>query len=56
MGEVEVIVAHHERATLRVGDVFLKIDADQMRTDAEAEAMALVPFCSLRCTLTWPGK
>src|SRR4029453_5811682 len=27
--EVEVVVAHHERATLRVGDVFLKIDADQ---------------------------
>jgi aminoglycoside phosphotransferase (APT) family kinase protein len=31
--EVEVVVAHHERATLRVGDVFLKIDADQARTD-----------------------
>lgn len=27
--EVEVVVAHNERATLRVGDVFLKIDADQ---------------------------
>jgi len=25
--EVEVVVAHNERATLRVGDVFLKIDA-----------------------------
>jgi len=34
--EVEVVVAHHERATLRVGDVFLKIDADQTRTDVEA--------------------
>jgi hypothetical protein len=33
--EVEVVVAHHERATLRVGDVFLKIDADQTRTDVE---------------------
>jgi aminoglycoside phosphotransferase (APT) family kinase protein len=42
--EVEVIVAHHERATLRVGDVFLKIDADQMRTDVEVEAMALAPI------------
>jgi hypothetical protein len=31
--EVEVVVAHNERATLRVGDVFLKIDADQARTD-----------------------
>ncbi|MEA2548684.1 MAG: hypothetical protein QOE42_1282, partial [Chloroflexota bacterium] len=29
MEDVEVLVAHRERATLRVGDVFLKIDADQ---------------------------
>jgi aminoglycoside phosphotransferase (APT) family kinase protein len=42
--EVEVVVAHHERATLRVGDVFLKIDADQRRTDVEVEAMALAPI------------
>ncbi|MGA8112622.1 MAG: phosphotransferase [Actinocatenispora sp.] len=41
--EVEVVVAHSERATLRVGDVFLKIDADQARTDVEVEAMALAP-------------
>jgi aminoglycoside phosphotransferase (APT) family kinase protein len=41
--EVEVVVAHRERATLRVGDVFLKIDADQRRTDVEVEAMALAP-------------
>jgi len=41
--EVEVVVAHTERATLRVGDVFLKIDADQARTDVEVEAMALAP-------------
>src|SRR5579863_8895965 len=41
--EVEVVVAHGERATLRVGDVFLKIDADQARTDVEVEAMALAP-------------
>jgi aminoglycoside phosphotransferase (APT) family kinase protein len=41
--EVEVVVAHQERATLRVGDVFLKIDADQTRTDVEVEAMALAP-------------
>ncbi|MEW9548053.1 phosphotransferase [Nonomuraea sp. NPDC050783] len=40
---VEVVVAHHERATLRVGDVFLKIDADQARTDAEVEAMGMAP-------------
>ena len=41
---VEVVVAHHECATLRVGDVFLKIDADQARTDVEVEAMALAPI------------
>ncbi len=40
--EVEV-VAHNERATLRVGDVFLKIDADQARTNVEVEAMAMAP-------------
>ena len=44
--EVEVVVAHNERATLRVGDVFLKIDADQTRTDVEDEAMALAPIPS----------
>jgi aminoglycoside phosphotransferase (APT) family kinase protein len=42
--EIEVVVAHQERATLRVGDVFLKIDADQARTDVEVEAMALAPI------------
>jgi hypothetical protein len=30
-------------STLRVGDVFLKIDADQTRTDVEVEAMAMAP-------------
>ena len=42
--EVEVVVAHHECATLRVGEVFLKVDADQMRTDVEVEAMSLAPI------------
>src|SRR3954470_9176081 len=42
--EIEVVVAHSERATLRVGDVFLKIDADQARTDVEVEAMAMAPI------------
>jgi aminoglycoside phosphotransferase (APT) family kinase protein len=41
--EVEVVVAHHERATLRVGEVFLKVDAYQARTDTELEAMARAP-------------
>lgn len=40
---VRVVVAHQERATVRVGDVFVKIDADQARTDVEVEAMALAP-------------
>ena len=43
MDEVKVVVAHSERATLRVGDVFLKVDADQTRTDIEVAAMALAP-------------
>jgi aminoglycoside phosphotransferase len=42
--EVEVVVAHSERATLRVGEVFLKVDADQTRTDVEVEAMAMAPI------------
>ena len=44
VGEVEIVVAHDERATLRVGDVFLKIDSDQTLTDVEVEAMALAPI------------
>lgn len=43
MEEVEVVVAHSERATLRVGDVFLKVDGDQSSTDIEVAAMALAP-------------
>jgi aminoglycoside phosphotransferase (APT) family kinase protein len=41
--EVQVVVAHSERATLRVGDVFLKVDGDQARADVEVEAMAMAP-------------
>ncbi|MDG6103783.1 aminoglycoside phosphotransferase family protein [Dactylosporangium aurantiacum] len=41
--EVKVVIAHRECATLRVGDTFLKIDADQQRTAVEVEAMALAP-------------
>jgi len=56
--EVEVVVAHNERATLRVGDVFLKIDADQTRTDVEVEAMAMAPVPTpevLWRKPPWPG-
>jgi aminoglycoside phosphotransferase (APT) family kinase protein len=42
--QVEVVVAHHARATLRVGDVFLKVDADQALTDVEVAAMGLAPI------------
>src|SRR3954468_2326020 len=41
--QVEVVLANNDRVTLRVGDVFLKIDADQRRTDVEVEAMAMAP-------------
>ena len=43
MEDIEVVVAHSERATLRVGDVFLKIDTDQARIDVELQVMAMVP-------------
>ena len=38
-----MVVAHQERATLRVGDVFVKVDSDQTRTDVEIRAMSLAP-------------
>src|SRR6185369_16392927 len=41
--QVEVVLANNDRVTLCVGDVFLKIDADQRRTDVEVEAMAMAP-------------
>ena len=31
--QVEVVLANNDRVTLRAGDVFLKIDADQRRAD-----------------------
>jgi aminoglycoside phosphotransferase (APT) family kinase protein len=44
VAQVEIVVAHSERATLRVGDVFLKVDSDPTRIDLEVEAIALVPI------------
>jgi aminoglycoside phosphotransferase (APT) family kinase protein len=41
--ELEVVVAHNDRATVRVGDVFLKVDVDQARADIEVAAMAMAP-------------
>ena len=46
MEDIEVVVAHSERATVRVGDVFLKIDADETRHDIEVEVMAMVPVAT----------
>jgi hypothetical protein len=40
---IQIVVAHSERATLRVGDMFLKIDTDQARTDVEVQAMVMAP-------------
>ena len=41
--QIQIIAAHSERATLRVGDMFLKIDTDQIRTDVEIQAMVMAP-------------
>jgi aminoglycoside phosphotransferase (APT) family kinase protein len=41
--KVEVVVAHSQRATLRVGDTFLKIDSEPSNLDVEVEAMKLAP-------------
>jgi aminoglycoside phosphotransferase (APT) family kinase protein len=40
---VEVVLANNDRVTLRVGDTFLKVDADPERTNVEAEAIAMAP-------------
>jgi aminoglycoside phosphotransferase (APT) family kinase protein len=44
MEEVEVVVSHSQRATLRVGDVFLKVDGDPAHADVEVRAMAMAPI------------
>jgi Ser/Thr protein kinase RdoA (MazF antagonist) len=41
--QIQIVVAHSDRATLRVGDTFLKIDTDQARTDVEVQAMVMAP-------------
>lgn len=43
MEDVEVVVAHSQRVTLRVGDVFLKIDGDLEHAEVEVQAMRLAP-------------
>ncbi|WP_027862951.1 phosphotransferase family protein [Marmoricola sp. URHB0036] len=44
MDRVEVVASHQDCATVRVGEVFLKIDGDQARAGVEVEAMRLAPI------------
>jgi aminoglycoside phosphotransferase (APT) family kinase protein len=39
--DVEVVLANNDRVTLRVGDTFLKVDADPTRLDVEVQAIAM---------------
>ena len=41
---VEVVVAHEARTTLRVGDMFLKVDSDQANLDHEVASIELAPI------------
>lgn len=41
--EVQVVQTNNDRVTVRVGEVFLKVDADPARLDREADAMASAP-------------
>jgi aminoglycoside phosphotransferase (APT) family kinase protein len=43
MAGVEVVVAHSQRATLRVGEVFLKVDVEPAHAEVEVRAMAMAP-------------
>jgi aminoglycoside phosphotransferase (APT) family kinase protein len=39
MSEVEVVRSHHERVTVRVGDVFVKVNSEDWRTRREVAAL-----------------
>jgi aminoglycoside phosphotransferase (APT) family kinase protein len=41
---VDVVLANNDRVTVRVGDIFLKIDADHDRSAREVDAMSLAPL------------
>lgn len=43
MKAVDVVLVNNDRVTVRVGDVFLKIDADPDRSAREVEAITLAP-------------
>ncbi|MBS1691695.1 MAG: phosphotransferase [Actinobacteria bacterium] len=55
MSGVEIVVAHSERVTLRLGDVFLKIDSDRARIDREVEVMARAPIPTPEVLWRKPG-
>lgn len=55
MPGVEVVVAHSERVTLRLGDVFLKIDSDRGRIDREVDVMARAPIPTPEVLWRKPG-
>ena len=44
MQAVDVVLANNDQVTVRVGDVFLKIDSDHNRSAREVEAMSLAPL------------
>ena len=44
IARVDVVVAHSDRVTLRVGDAFLKVDSDPANLDAEVAAIDLAPI------------
>ena len=43
MKDVDIVLVNNDRVTVRVGDVFLKVDADAARTAREVRAMSLAP-------------
>jgi aminoglycoside phosphotransferase (APT) family kinase protein len=49
---VRVVSAHHERAVLRVGDVYLKVESNAERARAERTVMAAAPVPT-PATLWW---
>ena len=55
MDAVEVVLVNNDRVTLRVGDTFLKVDADGDRLAIEAEAMALAPVPTPRILWQQPN-
>jgi aminoglycoside phosphotransferase (APT) family kinase protein len=51
--DVEVLIAHHERVTMRVRDWFLKVDVEDWRIEREAEAIGLASAAVPVPTVLW---